>query len=259
MKFLYEYRTSDNAKHAGVISASSREAAFAALRAQGIRPSVVTEAPGLFNKLFGKGKRWIAIVALLFVVAVLSYVLIRTKSEAVVVAGAVSYTRADGSVVPIERRQIWGDEAVIELASSKNWRVIFENPANRLLSLFAQPGYMVPVFPRIPESIHDDFDRALKEKMVVAPNDLDEYKQMRCIVAGMKDELRAYLAAGGTLDGYLKRLIARQREESDFVNRAKADLDRRIEKGEDALSVWQETNKVLREQGLKSVPMPSSF
>ena len=173
--------------------------------------------------------------------------------------GIVTYATADGRAVPIERRQIWGDDAVIELASSKNWRVIFENPADRLLSLFAQPGYMVPVFPRIPDTIRDDFSRALKDEMLIAADDLDEYKQMRCIVAGMKDELRAYLAAGGSIDGYLKRLVARQREEAEFVNRAKADLDNRIEKGEDAVSAWQSTNKLLREQGLKSIPMPTSF
>ena len=61
MKFNYEYRTSDNVRHTGVIAASDREAAFAALKAQGIRPGCLAEAPGFFNKLFGKGKRWLAI------------------------------------------------------------------------------------------------------------------------------------------------------------------------------------------------------
>ena len=64
MKFIYEYRTSDNVRRSGVIDASDRESAFIALKNQGVRPASMKEAPGIFNKLFGKGKRWIAIVIL---------------------------------------------------------------------------------------------------------------------------------------------------------------------------------------------------
>ena len=64
MKFNYEYRTSDNKLHAGSVRAATREDAFSALKARGINPARVTEAPGFFNKLFGKGKRWIAICVL---------------------------------------------------------------------------------------------------------------------------------------------------------------------------------------------------
>ena len=44
MKFLYEYRTSDNVHHDGTINAPDREAAYAALKAQGIRPRCVAVA-----------------------------------------------------------------------------------------------------------------------------------------------------------------------------------------------------------------------
>lgn len=69
MKFNYEYRTSDNKLHGGVVCAASREDAFTALKARGINPARVVEAPGFFNKLFGKGKRWIAIGVLAFALA----------------------------------------------------------------------------------------------------------------------------------------------------------------------------------------------
>lgn len=69
MKFNYEYRTSDNKLHGGVVRAASREDAFSTLKARGINPARVTEAPGFFNKLFGKGKRWIAIGLLAFALA----------------------------------------------------------------------------------------------------------------------------------------------------------------------------------------------
>ena len=64
MKFVYEYRTSDNALHHGSVAAADRDAAFAALKARGVRPARLVEAPGFLNKLFGKGKRWIAIAVL---------------------------------------------------------------------------------------------------------------------------------------------------------------------------------------------------
>ena len=64
MKFLYTYRTPDNKQHRGEIAAATKEAAYAALRAQGIKAGHVDEAPGVFNKLFGKGKRWMAIAVL---------------------------------------------------------------------------------------------------------------------------------------------------------------------------------------------------
>lgn len=61
MRFNYEYRTSANELKNGSICASTRERVFVELRTRGIRPCRVVEAPGFFNKLFGKGKRWLAI------------------------------------------------------------------------------------------------------------------------------------------------------------------------------------------------------
>ncbi len=257
MKFIYEYRTKENERRSGVVSAASREAAFALLREQGIRPSSVTEAPGFFNKLFGKYKRWIAIVVLLGVVAALLWTLLQQTDEPIATnPDEVVYATADGFANPIERRQIWGDAAVIEQAAETHWRHLFLNPAERLLALFAQPGFLPKDFPTIPESIHDDFQKALAERIKIQPTDLNEYQQMKCIVAGIKEELRTYLKEGGTIDGYLKRLVQRQREEADFVEQAKKDLERRIAQGEDELTAWQEINRLLREQGLKSIPLP---
>ena len=64
MKFNYEYRTSDNKLHNGVVRAANRDDAFAVLKSRGIRPIRVIDSPGFFNKLLGKGKRWTAIVLL---------------------------------------------------------------------------------------------------------------------------------------------------------------------------------------------------
>lgn len=265
MKFVYEYRTSDNVPHRGEVCATDREAAFAVLRGRGIRPARLAEAPGFFNKVMGRGKHWIAIAVLLLVVAGLLWALQDSRRQVEAVLEEETPTvvadpyEDNGFARPIERRQIWGDEAVIEQAASKNWRVIFANPADRLLSLFAQPGYLLPVFPRVPSSIHADFEKALAERTAINANDLDEYRQMKCIVEGMKVELRQYLAAGGNLDGYFRRLVARQKEEAAFIERAQKDLEARIEKGEDAFAAWYETNKMLRDQGLKSVALPAAL
>lgn len=77
MKFVYEYRTSDNVRHNATVSAPDRDAAFARLKARGIRPSRLEDAPGFFNKLFGKGKRWIAIAVLTILLALTAVTLMK--------------------------------------------------------------------------------------------------------------------------------------------------------------------------------------
>lgn len=253
MKFIYQYRTKENAIRDGVILAADREGAFQALKTQGIRPSRLEEAPGILNKLFGKGKRWAAIAGLVFVASALAWALYQTRESAAALSDPYN---DNGCARPIERRQIWGDDAVIQQAASKNWKVIFQNPADRLLSLFAQPGTNLKVFPRVPETIYEDFKTTLNAPIPISEGDLDEYKQMKGIVEGMKGELRRYLAAGGTIDGYLRRLVARQKQESDFLEKARVDLERQIEQGADAIAAWQAMNKLLREQGLPALSMP---
>ena len=46
MKYTYAYKTPDGIRHEATIEASSRDAAFAALREQGIRPIKVVAADG---------------------------------------------------------------------------------------------------------------------------------------------------------------------------------------------------------------------
>ena len=74
MKFDYQFRTPGNELQSGTIAASSRDAAFAALKRQGVNPSRVVLAPGVLNRLAAIGKRgWlIVILALALLAAVLS-------------------------------------------------------------------------------------------------------------------------------------------------------------------------------------------
>ena len=64
MKFLFEYQDKANKRHKGALNAATRADAYAALKAQGIKPIRCDEAPGFFNLVFGKGKRWLAIAIL---------------------------------------------------------------------------------------------------------------------------------------------------------------------------------------------------
>ena len=266
MRFVYQYRTSDNVRHDDEIVAADREAAFRALKEMGIRPGRLEVAPGFFNKYLGNWKRRLAAIGLFAVtVAGVSIPFVGSYFAGTREGTAVSnppvvetflYVDENGYAKPIERRQIWGDEAVISAAARQNWRVIFSNPGERLLALFAEPGMRLTMLPRLPDSLKDDMDKALRTRLAIAPDELDEYRQMKCIVEGMKSELRDYLAAGGNLTGYIKRLQARQNEEVAFLEKARVELEKQIEAGEDAISAWQEMNKRIREQGLPALPMP---
>ena len=79
------------------------------------------------------------------------------------------------------------------------------------------------------------------------------------MVEGMKDELRRYLAAGGTIAGYGKRLVQRQEEEIAYYNRAKAEIEAAQKAKMPAAQLndlWEKRNESLRQMGVKLVPMP---
>ena len=256
MKFVYEYRTSDNVRHEGEIAASDRDAAFRVLRERGIRPGRLKVAPGFVNLILGQGKRWVATAILIIAVVVSGIATARFRSKLKEATESSRYTDSEGYARPIARRQVWGDSAVISAAARQNWRVLFANPADRLLALFAEPGRKLSMLPRLPESLSTDMARALKERFKISKDELDEYRQMKCIVEGMKEELRAYLAAGGSLNGYIKRLQQRQSEEADYLEKARMELAQEVATGTDAFAAWHEMNRKIREQGLPALPMP---
>lgn len=58
MKFSYGYKTSDGERHEGVIRAASREAVYAKLKADGIKPFGVEMLPGLANVAEAWARKW---------------------------------------------------------------------------------------------------------------------------------------------------------------------------------------------------------
>ena len=246
MKFLYEYRTSDNAKHGGVIKAADSSAAYALLKSRGIKPSRFVEAPGFFNKLFGKGKRWIAIAVLGVLCLALCAVVLGTGR------GARSAVHEFDATA---RRQVIGDAEVIAAGIRTGWADVFEGEGERFLASFAIPGVAAGQRSTTEEEIR----AALSRSVAVMPSDTIETRQIKAMVAGMKAELREFLAAGGTVKRYGKRLVSRQEEEISYYARAKAEVDRAVKagKGESELSALvSKNNAALRKLGIKLVVLP---
>ena len=216
MKFYYQYRTSDNVRHDGEIKAASREAAFAALKARGIRPGCMVEAPGFFNKLWGKGKRWMAIAFLAIVSVAL---LFHVNSERY----AVSVADERG---PIDRRQLLGDASVIENGVKTEWADVFDRLSDRFLAKYLQPG--VPVVADDKEALQEvckDLCATMENCIPVDDSDLDEVKQVKRIVAGMRCELAEYVRDGGTVEEYIECLLQRQAYEIQMRRRAQMELN----------------------------------
>lgn len=250
MKFLYEYRTPDNVKHSGTICAADKEAAYAALKRQGIKPCRFAEAPGVFNKLFGKGKRWIAIGVLGVGCLLLGVIALQPKDG----EQSVSHELMMDSTM---RRQILGDSAVIEKGIATGWEDVFELPGERFLASFAIPG----AAPAVATISEEELRKALDNSAQRTPHSVLtlEARQIRAMVEGMKDELRDYFADGGTFEKYMKRIVRRQNEEIGYYTRAKAEIEKAVAmKHSDAEveTLWETRNAQLRCMGIRLVPLP---
>lgn len=243
MKFLYSYRTSDNTVHDGEINAPDRDAAFAALKAQGIRASRVDEAPGLLNKLLGKGKRWTAIGVLTVLCAVLCIVLFRSSPV----------PRSSSLALP--RQQLYGDPEIIQRLSADGWRKTFADPGDAFLARHAIPGLRC--------GCGRDFgDLSISTRpLAIDAADGEELAKMKRLVNGMKEELAAYLASGGSLADYMTLCCERLGEEHRISAAAERELNALAPaltgaEADFVISVWREKNEMLRALGLRTIALP---
>ncbi len=240
MKFEFQYRTRDNVLHGGTIRAADKDAAFAALRSKGLKPSRLTEAPGFFNALFGKGKRWMAI-------AVLSALLLLTP-----LFFADSRAPASDSRFPTvsERHQIYGDPAIISEMTADGFASVLTCDGERFLAGYAMPGEARPSAVRLKSA--DDLAACLTNEIAFAEGEPREVAELKAIVNGLKEELRDYLSDGeGTCASFIRRLEERQEEERMIYRRVRNELE---ENPDPAL--WEERNKALREMGIRTIPRP---
>lgn len=245
MKFIYEYRTSDNSRHTGVVCASSRDSAYSLLKKQGIKPSRLADAPGLANLVIGKGKRWIAIVLLAVLVCSLAFVILSGGSD-------------DGVIYSFDsklRRQPIGDAAIIDQGVRTGWESVFSEEGERFLASFAVPG--VPAGLR--NTSVQEIEKALSRRVEVLGSDGIEARQIKSMVEGMKEELRQFLAQGGSIKRYGEKLVRRQEEEIGYYNRAKNEIECAQKSGMSKTqleALWENRNASLRAMGVKLVTMP---
>ena len=258
MKFNYQYRTKDNVQHEGSVNAADREAAFALLKSQGIKPGRLEEAPGVFNKLFGKGKRWIAI-SVLALALVAAIVLIWSLRDDVATADAVNG--------PVARSHIYGDPIFLKTCEQLAWANVFEDAGTRFLAWYAQPGVEVELKVNdawMKNAVADLTRNRLPPK--IYPDDQEEVRKMKRIVAGMKYELAQYVAAGGKVATYVERVIERQRVEVEIAARIKREMEvvarkwvKAGDENEAVIARWNEKNELLRDMGMEAVQIPDEW
>ena len=123
----YTYRSPDGVRHEARIRATGRDAAFALLRGQGIRPMKLYPAPGILNRLRIDGWRW-AMAAMLVAAGL---------AVAALIGRNVSDRHRPTAWDVLPRHQLEG------LPSDWCQRLgDYLPPADAYLALFAQPGRM---------------------------------------------------------------------------------------------------------------------
>ena len=250
MKFLYEYQDKANKRHRGVLNAPTRADAYAALKAQGIKPIHCDEAPGFFNLLFGKGKRWIAIIVLGALCLVLAVVVGRG------VLTAPQPSSVEESFDSPIRRQIIGDAAIIEKGLRTGWADVFDAVGDRFLASFAIPG----VAPAIRSTTEEKLREALETQTLGnSTTQTLEARQIRAIVSGMKKEINKLLKDGWTLREVGIALVRRQEQEIGYYERAKTEIETaaKSKMSPKALEeLLDRRNDSLRKLGIRLVSMP---
>ena len=276
MKYSYVYKDNKGIRHEATIEAESRDAAFAALRAQGIRPIKVTAADGSkangalpSNRRNGKAVA-LSITALAVVVAVLVayFALHFADSSAVVITpqGPVTFSIA----TPLARQRIPGDRERIEHPPTN----LFTNVGEFFLARYAEPGRSVEsVVVAKPEPL---FTRAmLKAPIRISSTDLTEHVDLKRIVVGMKREMRTYIEGGGTVRNYLAELAKRQRLEVSYRDKAAKRLEGLINEctkvkpdadGKETREVlsraydfWLKANAQLQSMGIYPLDLPDEL
>ena len=313
MKFAYTYRSSDGQRHTAEIEAESRDAAFAKVRAElGIKPIRVTAAepedgsrqdaasPKMATQggagraanvsAAPRGGTWraaILAVAALAAAAGAWWWLRRAGDGApyqvMTPQGPVTYSVA----APLPRQAIPGDRQRIEQAiggadrrqnggsPSKAGQGAFAHAAERWLARYAEPGRKIDGLKIEDLGLKGDdaWRSCLREPIRIASADFTEVVDLKRIVAGMKREMRAYLAGGGTVEGYLAELEKRQRLELSYRERAEQKLEEllaaRPAAGKDlspasdppkaAYAYWLKANAQLQAMGIYPLALPDAL
>ena len=301
MRFTYTYRSSDGQRHTAEIDAPSRDEAFAAIRRElGVKPIKVVAAAGE-NAVNGRNARSsigravaLALVAsLILLLAGAAWWwaarLANAPYRVITPQGPVTYTVA----TPLPRQTIPGDRA--RIAASR--ATAFQSPAEVWLARFAEPGRHVGESigraehagngsdtkdPTRSHPAREEFEACLKAPIRIASSDFTEVVDLKRIVTGMKREMRAYLAGGGSVEGYLAELEKRQRLEISYRENAERKLNGLLEDSQKqpshsfpkdtegkpstrnpqlsaAYSYWLKANAQLQTMGIYPLTLPDAL
>ena len=260
MRYAYAYKTGDGARHEAAIEAPSRDVVCSTLRAQGIRPIKVVAADGskANGEVRGVRKRAVAatVAAVAIVAGVVAYWVGREGN------GGRGATRPTDAIQELlldqTRRQIIGDAAVIEKGIRTGWSDVFDSEGDRFLASFAIPGVKASVrntsVEELLKAINERNDGTRRSSR---PNTI-ETQQILAMVAGVKEEARRYLAAGGSVVEYGKRLTERQDAEIALYERIENEvLKAKDSMNETAFSEFlDQRNDELRNLGIRPVVLP---
>lgn len=257
MKFIYSYTTRQNERREGLtISAPNRDAAFSALNRQGIRPYRLSPVPGLWNKVLSLGWRGGAIMVLAASL-LLSLVVALTQHKDIVQLEKDGDVRelVSGAITSKVRRQLIGDQGLIDRGIRTGWADVFDHEGERFLASFAIPG--------IPATVRTTnvaaLEEALGRNVDAVEADGMEARQIKAMVEGMKDELRRFVSAGGTIEQYGRRLVARQDDEIAIRARVVNEVEQAAKGGrgrDEIAELVDRRNDELRRMGVKLVQMP---
>lgn len=239
MKFSYQYRTSDNVVHSGVIDAADRDAAFDLLKSSGVKPYGIAEVPGLYNKLLGKGKRWTAIVALAVLVALVGVKYVKASRTLRTMTEATAFA---------PRHQIYGDPSILEELESSGYSSVFAVAGERILAAYAQPGRLQAADMSVRPERAALIGASLTNEIRFVEGEPPEVAELKRIVNGIKEEMRECLSGGDTFESYLEQLDIRQENEANIYRRVFEEL-----KGTEDDEVWEARNASLRAMGLQTV------
>ena len=257
MTYRYAYKTSDGTRHEASMDAPSRDAVFETLRSRGIRPIKVVAADG--SKANGeiRGVRRRVVVILLITLAIASSLVTslfyKAQSTRHKAQSTTDYAQGTKHKAQTTRRQIIGDSAIIDKGIATGWSDVFSEEGERFFASFAIPG--VKAGQR--NTTVEELETALARRIEASPDDSMEARQIKAMVDGMKAEARAYIADGGSIIEYGKRLTERQDAEIAIYERTRKEVERARETmpQDEFLSFWEERNDRLRNLGIKLIPL----
>ena len=301
MRFTYTYRSSDGQRHTAEIEAESRDAAFTKVRAElGIKPIKVTAVEASRQdggSPYGRagarpshgGMLWGAAILAASILALLAFGIWRWAGardarpyQVMTPQGPVTYSVA----APLPRQAIPGSRQRLEQAlggpvhrqdggsTSEAGQGVFAHAAERWLARYAEPGRKIEGLKIEDLGLKGDdaWRSCLREPIRIASTDFTEVVDLKRIVAGMKREMKAYLAGGGTVDGYLAELEKRQRLEISYRERAEQRLNellkeqkvdgRRQDGGSPykaAYAYWLKANAQLQAMGIYPLALPDAL